>query len=238
MYVFDFLMVLSIIIPAYNEEKYLPMILEKIKKVDIGKVKKQVIIVDDGSSDNTVSAVREKFPEFQLIESDKNYGKAHAITLGLKAAIGDIVLIQDADLEYDPADYPVLIEPFLNDNAKVVYGSRIMGNKNPKSSWLYYLGGRFISLVTNILYGSKITDEATGYKLFDRELLMDLNVTSKGFDFCPEVTAKILKRKIKIHEVPIHYYPRSREEGKKINAVKDGLIAVWTLAKYRFSKDA
>jgi glycosyltransferase involved in cell wall biosynthesis len=231
-------MVLSIIIPAYNEEKYLPRILKKIKEVDIGKVKKQVIIVDDGSSDGTVKAVKEKFPEFQLIESGQNYGKAHAITLGLKAAIGDVVLIQDADLEYDPLDYPVLIEPFLNDNAKVVYGSRIMGNKNPKSSWLYYLGGRFISLVTNILYGSKITDEATGYKLFDRELLLDLNVTSKGFDFCPEVTAKILKRKIKIHEVPIHYYPRSREEGKKINAVKDGLIAVWTLAKYRFSKDA
>jgi glycosyltransferase involved in cell wall biosynthesis len=169
-----------------------------------------------------------------LIVSDKNYGKAHAIRLGLPKATGDIVLIQDADLEYDPEDYPALLKPFLEDQAQVVYGSRILKSGNGKSNELFYWGGRLISLAANIIWGSKVTDEATGYKLFKKGLLEKLDLQSVGFEFCPEVTAKVLKRKLKIYEVPISYYPRSKKEGKKINAVKDGLIAVWTLLKYRF----
>ncbi len=229
-------MLLSIIIPCLNERDYLPKILEKIEQVDLGDHKKQIIIVDDGSTDGTPDVIKDKFPQYQLIILDKNYGKAHAIREGLKYVLGDIVLIQDADLEYDPFDYPKLIEPFVKEGAKVVYGSRILGKDNGKSSELYYWGGRFISLVTNIIYGSKITDESTGYKVFDKDLLLSLGVDSEGFEFCPEVTGKLLKQKIKIFEVPIKYYPRGRKEGKKINAVKDGLKAVWTLLKVRFQK--
>lgn len=229
-------MVLSIIIPCYNEHKYIPRILKKIGKVNLKGVVKQVIIVDDGSTDGTSEVIKSQFPQYRLIEIKKNKGKANAIREGLKLANGDIVLIQDADMEYDPADYPVLLKPFIEDNVKVVYGSRILNKDNPKSSWTYYLGGKFISLVTNIIYGAKITDEATGYKVFDRKLLMDIGVETNGFEFCPEVTAKLLRRGVKIVEVPIRYYPRSMEEGKKIRAVRDGLIAVWTLLKYRFKK--
>jgi len=227
-------MQLSIIIPCFNERKYLPQILEKVELVQIPGISKQIIIVDDGSTDGTSDVVKKEFPQYTLIVSERNYGKAHAIRLGLPKATGDIVLIQDADLEYDPVDYQSLIKPFIEDNAKVVYGSRILKRDNGKSSELYYLGGRFLSLITNIIYGAKVTDEATGYKLFKKGLLEELDLQSTGFEFCPEVTAKILKRKIKIFEVPIRYYPRSKKEGKKINAIKDGLIAVWTLFKYRF----
>lgn len=227
-------MQLSIIIPCFNERNYLPQIVKKIELVKVPGILKQIIIVDDGSTDGTSDLIKKEFPQYTLIVSDRNYGKAHAIRLGLPKATGDIVLIQDADLEYDPADYSALIKPFIEDNAQVVYGSRILKSGNGKSSELYYLGGRFLSLITNIIYGAKVTDEATGYKLFKKGLLEELDLQSTGFEFCPEVTAKILKRKIKIYEVPISYYPRSKKEGKKINAIKDGLIAVWTLLKYRF----
>lgn len=227
-------MQLSIIIPCFNEHVFLPLILKKIEKVSLPGISKQIIIVDDGSTDGTSEIVKKEFPQYTLVVSDKNYGKAHAIRLGLPKATGDVVMIQDADLEYDPEDYPALLKPFIADKAEVVYGSRILKKGNGKSNELFYWGGRFISFVTNIIWGSKVTDEATGYKLFRKGLLEELDLQSRGFDFCPEVTAKVLKRKIKIYEVPINYYPRSKKEGKKINAVKDGLIAVWTLLKYRF----
>ena len=227
-------MQLSILIPCFNESKYLPLILKKIEAIQIPDFSKQIIIVDDGSTDGTLDIIKKDFPQYNLIVSKRNYGKAHAIRLGLPKATGDIILIQDADLEYDPVDYLALIKPFIEDNAQVVYGSRILKSGNGKSSELYYLGGRFLSFMTNIIWGAKITDEATGYKLFKKGLLEELDLQSTGFEFCPEVTAKVLKRKIKIYEVPISYYPRSKKEGKKINAVKDGLIAVWTLLKYRF----
>jgi dolichol-phosphate mannosyltransferase len=229
-------MLISIIIPCYNEHDYLPVLLEKIEKVDLGGHKKQIIIADDGSTDGTPEVIKKRFPQFSLVLSDRNYGKAHAIREGLKLASGEVVLIQDADLEYDPDDYPALIGPFVTHGAKVVYGSRILGRNNGKSSELYYFGGKFISLVANILYGSTITDETTGYKLFDNNLLKSLNIASQGFEFCSEVTGKILRRGITIHEVPIKYCPRSRKEGKKVRAVKDGFKAVWTLVKIRFLK--
>jgi dolichol-phosphate mannosyltransferase len=227
-------MKLSIIIPSFNERAYLPQLLKKIAVVDLPGVSKEVIIVDDGSIDGTAEVIKKEFPQYTLIVSERNYGKGHALRLGLARVTGDLVLIQDADLEYDPQDYPALLEPFATENAEVVYGSRILKSGNGKSSELYYLGGRFLSLAVNIIWGAKVSDESTGYKIFKRKLLEELKLTGNGFDFCPEVTAKILKRKIRIYEVPINYYPRSKQQGKKIRAVQDGLTAVWTLLKYRF----
>lgn len=227
-------MKLSILIPCLNERDYLPQILRKIEQVEMSDVEKEIIIIDDGSTDGTSEVIAKEFPQYKLIRLEQNQGKALALRAGLPYATGDVVIIQDADLEYDPQDYPALLKPFTEQNAQVVYGSRIMKKGNSKSTELYYWGGRFISLITNIIWGSNISDEATGYKLFRKGLLEELDLQSKGFEFCPEVTAKILKRKIKIYEVPINYYPRSKKEGKKIRAVRDGLIAAWTLLKYRF----
>lgn len=230
-------MVLSIIIPCFNEHAYLSGILSKIAAVTLPGIKKEVIVVDDGSTDDSAILVKEQFPGIVLIESERNYGKAHAVRLGLKRASGDVVLIQDADLEYDPADYPALIKPFQEGTSKVVYGSRILQQGNNKSNQVYYMGGRFLSLLTNLLYGSHLSDEATGYKLFERSLLLSLNIKSTGFEFCPEVTAKLLKKGVPITEVPIHYSPRNRAEGKKVKAVEDGARAIWTLLKYKFVND-
>lgn len=208
-------MKLSILIPCLNELVYLPQILRKIEKVELDGITKEIIIIDDGSTDGTSDLIRKEFPQYQLIRLEQNQGKAFALREGLKKATGDVILIQDADLEYDPQDYPALLKPFQTDNAEVVYGSRLLKKSNAKSNELYYWGGRFISLVTNIIWQTHITDEATGYKLFRKGLLEELDLQSRGFEFCPEVTAKISRRKIKIHEVPINYYPRSKEEGKK-----------------------
>ena len=163
---------------------------------------------------------------------EANYGKGVAIITGLKYAQGELTLIQDADLEYDPNDYAALLEPFKDECVQVVYGSRTL-KRNKRSSSTFYWGGRLLSWITNLLYGSKITDEATGYKIFSTSLLKDLNLKSKGFEFCPEVTGKILRRKISIREVPISYNPRNWDEGKKIQW-QDGFKAIWVLVKYRF----
>jgi len=150
----------------------------------------------------------------------------------LKHITGDIVIIQDADLEYDPSDYPQLLEPILNGKAKVVYGSRILGG-GKKSYWSFYLGGRLLSFLANLLYDARITDEPTGYKVFRTDVIKNINLKCERFEFCPEVTAKVRKKGYRIYEVPIHYAPRSIKEGKKINW-RDGLEAIWTLIKYRF----
>lgn len=227
-------MKLSVIIPFYNEEKYLGEIARRVS--DTGLVH-EIIAVNDASTDYSLEIIEQLQNKLNtpliVLSHTENKGKGAAIQTGLKEVSGDIVLIQDADLEYDPADYAKLLKPFESDSVQVVYGSRNL-IRNPKSSLAFYWGGRLLSIVTNILYGSKITDESTCYKVFKTDLLKSYDLTTEGFDFCPEVTGKTLKRKIKIHEVPISYNPRSREEGKKISWY-DGIIAIKTLIKHRFS---
>ncbi len=231
---------LSIIIPAYNEEETIEAILEKIRNVDLShfSVTKEIIIVDDGSKDTTVSRI-ESFKERHLdtpitLVQKKNGGKGSAITTAIPYCTGDITIIQDADLEYEPQDYGALIEPILSGTVDVVYGSRRINKTNVQYSGLsFYLGGMVLTVLANVLYNIRLTDEPTCYKVFKTSLLKDIPLTCTRFEFCPEVTAKIAKRKIKILEVPISYYPRSVAEGKKINW-KDGVEGIWTLIKYRF----
>jgi dolichol-phosphate mannosyltransferase len=224
---------LTVIIPTYNEEATLA---EIIKRVYATGLAYQIIVVDDGSTDNSLSILNQLQNNHHiplcLLQHERNLGKGAAIRTGLAVAMGELVLVQDADLEYSPADYPALLAPFANPDLAVVYGSRNL-QRNPKSSFSFYWGGRLLSWVTNWLYKARITDEATGYKVFKTELLRELGLTTNGFEFCPEVTAKLLQRGIAIREVPVSYTPRSWTEGKKIHW-HDGLVALWTLIKYRF----
>ncbi len=226
-------MKLSIIIPVYNEKKTLPKLLKKVENVK--GINKEIIIVDDGSRDGTRDFLNKVKRKYKVIFHEKNQGKGMAIRTGLKHATGDIVIIQDADLEYDPNDYHKLIKPIVEGKAKVVYGSRrLQKQKEEYANIGFYIGGIGLNFIANLLYPNlHITDEATCYKVFKADVIKNLNLKCKRFEFCPEVTAKLAKRKIKIMEIPISYHPRSVEEGKKINW-KDGLEAVWTLLKYKF----
>ena len=231
---------LSILIPAYNEEDSILDILEKIDAVDLSPVNtaKELVVVDDGSTDKTAENIQlfaSKHPTCKLLLiRQKNQGKGSAIRTAIKHATGDIIIIQDADLEYDPNDYETLIKPILEGQADVVYGSRRLKEGNVQYSGLsFYLGGLVLTLLANILYNTNITDEPTCYKVFRSSILKNINLHCTGFEFCPEVTAKVAKRGIEIYEVPISYFPRSVSEGKKINW-KDGIEGVWTLIKYRF----
>lgn len=230
-------MKLSILIPCYNESATLGQILDRVLAAPTEGYEKEVLVVDDASTDRSpeIAAHYEKqtVGVVRSIRKQENRGKGAAVREGLAYATGDILLIQDADLEYDPTDFAALLAPFSNPEVMVVYGSRIRGSQN-RSYSRYYWGGRLLTLVTNLLYGCKLTDEATGYKVFRREALEGITLCCDGFDFCPELTAKFLRRGHKIHEVPIRYSPRSFEEGKKIRW-SDGLTAIWTLLRYRWS---
>ncbi|MBI3282517.1 glycosyltransferase family 2 protein [Candidatus Curtissbacteria bacterium] len=224
-------MKVTIIIPAYNEAKTLPKMLNLVlaQKIPYGK---EVIVVDDGSRDGT-SKIKGRYKSvknLKWITNGRNLGKGAAIGNALKISTGGIILIQDADLEYSPSDYPRLLAPFGDRTVKVVYGSRILG-ANPISHWTFNLGGRLLTKITNVLYGTKITDEATGYKVFKKSVLDTITLKSKKFEFCPELTAKIAKAKIKIVEVPVKYRPRPIAE-KKIKWY-DGVAAIFYLVKYR-----
>ena len=226
---------LSVIIPAFNEA---PTLEEIVGRVQATGLVFETIIVDDGSTDAT-PAILEKLAdaagaELQVFRHLGNRGKGAAIATGLRAATGEVVLVQDADLEYDPADYAALLAPFERAGVRVVYGSRNL-RENPQSSFSFYWGGRLLSWVANRLYGSRITDESTGFKVVETQLMRELELETDGFEFCAELTAKLLRRGVEINEVPISYRPRSRAEGKKIRW-SDGWVAIRTLARYRFSK--
>jgi glycosyltransferase involved in cell wall biosynthesis len=227
-------MKISIIIPVYNEKDTLLKIIKKIKEVPI---EKEIIIVDDFSKDGTRELLKKiKDKEIRIYFHERNYGKGHAIRTGIKYVTGDVVIIQDADLEYDPQDYPKLIAPIIKGKFKVVYGTRFPKDK-PRPSILknhFFLANTLLTLASNLLYSANITDEPTCYKVFKSDVLKSINLRCERFEFCPEITAKVRKKGLIIHEVPIAYYPRSVEEGKKINW-KDGFQAMWTLIKYRFS---
>ena len=224
-------MFLSVIIPAYNEKNTILEILKKIEEVPLNK---EIIIVDDGSTDGT----RELLAQFNDSKNihvylhSKNKGKGMAIRTAIPHCSGNIIIIQDADLEYDPSDYLKLVDPFIDPKVKVIYGSRFLNSKNHHSYKRFYMGGRLLSLITNILFAQKLTDEPTCYKVFDADFLKSIPLKCEKFEFCPEVTAKVAKKGIKIKEVPINYYPRTLDEGKKITW-KDGIQAIWVLFKYR-----
>lgn len=224
---------LSIIIPVYNEEKTLANI---IKKVFTVKIPKEIIIVDDGSTDNThtvITALRKKYAKnlVKTIMQPTNKGKGAAIRAGIEQVTGDYTIIQDADLEYDPQDYLKLIKPIREDKAKVVYGSRFTGERRNMFFW-HWVANHMLTLVTNILYNSTLSDMETCYKLFPTKLLKSLSLKAKRFEFEPEVTAKVLKQGIRIYEVPISYAGREYSEGKKIGWA-DGLVALGALFWYR-----
>ncbi len=235
-------MKLSIIIPAYNEEKTILEILQKVYELDLGQIDKEVVIVDDGSKDATLSLINQFAKDKKgivVLEHKKNRGKGAGVITGIKAATGDILIIQDADLEYDPQDIPKLILPIVRKKFRVVYGTRlrtkpVFFGKNRTPLLVHFFGNKFLSLLTSILYGAHITDMETCYKAFDRDVLKGVRLRSRSFDFEPEITAKILKKHIKIHEVDIKTKPRGYAEGKKLHTVRDGSIALWTLIKYRF----
>lgn len=234
-------MKLSIIIPVFNEEHTIAKVLQKVSAVKIPGVKKEIIVVDDGSQDGTISQIKSlKQNDINLILHKKNMGKGAAVRTGIKNATGDYIIIQDADLEYDPADIAKLILPIQNGVAKVVYGTRLkrlpnlLKDERTPLFFIHYFGNRFLSLLTSVLYGQWITDMETGYKIFPKSSLEKINLYAKSFDFEPEITAKLLRKGYKILEVPITTNPRGYDEGKKLNTIKDGTIALKVLLKYRF----
>ena len=242
----------SILIPAYNEERFIDTLLQRVAAVNLHSLghTKEIIVIDDGSTDGTAQQVRafqhkHKNVTLILLSHPQNKGKGAAIRTGIAHATGDIILIQDADLEYDPNEYVNLLRPFSDPLLSVVYGTRYLSvaddtkksfffkRKYKKSYFLAYFAGRILTWTTNLLYGAHITDEATCYKAFRASVLKSIPLQCTRFEFCPEVTAKILKRGYNIVEVPISYDPRTYDEGKKIN-YKDGFEALWVLLKYRF----
>ena len=229
-------MILSVIIPIYNEQNTIYEILCKIN--EISDINKEVIIVDDGSNDHTRKILKTICKNLYTkgIFLEKNYGKGYACRQGILSASGNIVIIQDADLEYNPQDYKKLIQPILEKKSKVVYGSRVLpGAKRIRPKKLIIklskIANHFLTALSNLLNKQSLTDAHTCYKVFDREVLSKLNLIENGFNFCPEVTAKVSKLKIKIFEVPIDYNGRSHEEGKKIKII-DGFKAIYAIIKY------
>lgn len=228
-------MKLSVIIPVYNEESTISQVIDKVRAVDL-PVDIEIIVVDDGSTDHTVEILEERRQDVTFVHFSRvNSGKGFAIRIGLTYVTGDIVIIQDADLELDPNEYKLLLIPILAGEADVIYGSRFLKEAN-NISRRTVLANKFLTWLTNMLYGSTLTDMETAYKAFRAEIITNLKLQCHRFEFEPEVTAKLLRRGRQIAEVPISYNPRTSEEGKKIGW-RDGLVAVWTLLKYRFSKD-
>jgi len=224
---------LSVVMPVYNEKNTLAKIIDRVLRLEIVK---ELIIVDDGSTDGTREILKgtEFGTKVKKIFHEKNKGKGAALSTGFKEASGDIIVVQDADLEYDPEEFKELTGPIRKGFADVVYGSRLSGGK-PQRVYMFWhkVGNAFITFVTNILYNSTLTDIETCYKAFRKEIIKSITIKSKGFSVEPEITAKVLKKKVRVYEIPISYYGRSYSEGKKITWV-DGFSAIVTLFWYRF----
>jgi len=223
-------MKLSVIVPAYNELDTIEESIARVKRVGLDA---EIIVVDDCSTDGTRELLQ-RIPDIKLVLHDHNRGKGMAIRTALQYVTGDIVIIQDADLEYEPDDFPAMVQPIITGEADVVYGSRFLKNK-PKMRLTNYIANRILALAASILFRARITDEATCYKAFRADLIKGMQLTCRRFEFCPEVTAKVLRGGTRIMEVPIRYTARTAAMGKKINAW-DGVVALWTLVKYRFVK--
>jgi glycosyltransferase involved in cell wall biosynthesis len=226
-------MKLSIVVPVYNEKNTIENILAKIEEVE--GLDKEIIIVDDASTDGTIDILKKlekEKPYIKFIYKNENRGKGHTLKLGFKHTTGDYVIVQDADLEYDPQDYKKLLRALEEEKVDVVYGSRFSGNYKDMSN-LHYFGNKLLTLVTNLFFGVLLTDMETCYKLMPGDFVRNIDIKSDRFDFEPEITAKILKAGLQIREVPISYSGRSHSAGKKITW-KDGIGAVWTLIKFRF----
>ncbi|MBI3012157.1 MAG: glycosyltransferase family 2 protein [Elusimicrobia bacterium] len=223
---------LSIIVPVYNEKNTIQSLLERVRSTPYSK---EILVVDDGSTDGTREILKKlNDPEIALLFHEKNKGKGAAIRTAIPKATGEIILIQDADLEYDPKDYALLLGPILDDRADVVYGSRFLGGPHRVLLFWHYMGNLIFTLLTNILYNINLTDMGTCYKVFRAEILKAIPLRSDRFGFEPEITAKICKRKLRIYEAPISYSGRTYNEGKKISW-RDGFVYLWCLLRYRFS---
>ncbi|MBP7927957.1 glycosyltransferase family 2 protein [Patescibacteria group bacterium] len=226
---------LSIIIPVFNEKQTLRSIVDSVKAVDLAHITKEYILVDDASTDGTREILKEmqqQDPSLKVYFKDKNSGKGATLREGFSYATGDYVIVQDADLEYDPNDYKKLVRAVEEEDVEVVYGSRFSGTYKDMST-LHYFGNKLLTLVTNLFFGVLLTDMETCYKLMPADFIKKIKIRSNRFNFEPEITAKILKSGLRIREVPISYHGRTRSQGKKITW-KDGISALWTLIKYKF----
>ncbi len=224
-------MKLSVIVPVYNEKRTIELLLEKVRAVPI---EKEIIVIDGNSYDGTKELLRkqETHPDIRIIYQAQRMGRGNALKQGLKIATGDIVIFQDADLELDPNDYPNLIAPIEAGNATVVFGSRFLQGK-PNMGFLQYWGNKVINWMVNLLYATRLTDVETCYQVFKRDAIADLNIRNNDFAFTVELTVKLIKKGLRIQEIPITYIPRGRYEGKKVYW-KDGFVSLYTLIKYRF----
>lgn len=231
-------MKLSIIIPVYNESKTILNLVEKVKKVNIFPIEKEIIIIDDGSRDNTVKVLKNIVEPMvdKIIFKKKNEGKGAAIRTGIKYANGDLVIIQDADLEYDPEEYKIMLKPILDNKADVVFGSRFMGGSPHRVHFYWHsVGNRFLTTLSNVFTNLNITDMETCYKLFKKDIIKSIKIEENRFGIEPELTAKVARKNCRIYEVGISYYGRSYEEGKKINW-RDGFRAIYVILKYGILK--